>query len=36
VLFRSYLFDCFVTMMQTRRPITAADMEAAQRALAAV
>ena len=32
----AYLFDCFVTMMQTRRPITAADMEAAQRALAAV
>ena len=32
----AYLFDCFVTMMQTRRPITAADMEAAQRTLAAV
>ena len=32
----AYLFDCFMTMMQTRRPITAADMEAAQRALAAV
>ncbi|MFO0963889.1 MAG: glutamine-hydrolyzing carbamoyl-phosphate synthase small subunit [Phycisphaerales bacterium] len=32
----AYLFDCFVTMMQTRRPITAADMEAAQKALAAV
>lgn len=32
----AYLFDCFITMMQTRRPITAADMEAAQHALAAV
>jgi carbamoyl-phosphate synthase small subunit len=32
----AYRFDCFVTMMQTRRPITAADMEAAQRTLAAV
>jgi carbamoyl-phosphate synthase small subunit len=32
----SYLFDCFVTMMKSRRPITAGDMEAAQRALAAV
>jgi carbamoyl-phosphate synthase small subunit len=30
----AYLFDCFVTMMGSRRPITAADMEAAQRALA--
>lgn len=32
----AYLFDCFVTMMATRRPITSADMDAAQRALAAV
>ncbi len=32
----AYLFDCFVAMMASRRPITAADMEAAQRALAAV
>lgn len=32
----AYLFDCFVTMMKTRRPITAADMEVAQRALAAL
>jgi carbamoyl-phosphate synthase small subunit len=32
----AYLFDCFITMMTTRRPITAADMDAAQRALAAV
>ena len=32
----AYLFDCFVTMMASRRPISAADMEAAQRALAAV
>jgi len=32
----AYLFDCFVTMMQTKRPIGAAEMEAAQRALAAV
>jgi carbamoyl-phosphate synthase small subunit len=32
----AYLFDCFVSMMESRRPITAADMEAAQRALAAV
>ncbi len=32
----AYLFDCFVTMMQTRRPITAVDMEAAQKQLAAV
>jgi carbamoyl-phosphate synthase small subunit len=32
----AYLFDCFVSMMASRRPVTAADMEAAQRALAAV
>jgi carbamoyl-phosphate synthase small subunit len=32
----AYLFDCFVSMMESRRPVTAADMEAAQRALAAV
>jgi hypothetical protein len=32
----AYLFDCFVAMMESRRPVTAADMEAAQRALAAV
>ncbi len=32
----AYLFDCFVSMMESRRPVTAADMDAAQRALAAV
>lgn len=32
----AYLFDCFIAMMSSRRPITAADMETAQRALAAV
>ena len=32
----AYLFACFVSMMESRRPVTAADMEAAQRALAAV
>ncbi len=32
----AYLFDCFITMMQSRRPISAADMESAQRALTAV
>ncbi|MFM9145580.1 MAG: carbamoyl phosphate synthase small subunit, partial [Phycisphaerales bacterium] len=31
----AYLFDCFVAMMESRRPVTAADMESAQRALAA-
>jgi len=32
----SYLFDCFVTMMATRRPITAEEFESAQKTAAAV
>lgn len=32
----SYLFDCFIKIMETRQPLTAADFEEAQRDAAAV
>jgi len=32
----SYLFDCFVKIMETKRPLSAEDLEAAQRDAAAV
>ncbi|MBM4113575.1 MAG: glutamine-hydrolyzing carbamoyl-phosphate synthase small subunit [Phycisphaerae bacterium] len=32
----SYLFDCFVRMMETKRPLTREDMESAQQRAAAV
>ena len=32
----AYLFDCFIRIMETRKPVTAEDMEAAQRQLMSV
>jgi carbamoyl-phosphate synthase small subunit len=32
----TYLFDCFIAIMQSRKPVTSVDMERSQEALAAV